>query len=136
MKKYISTESALEATKGFVFTSKRYNMESMTDLLTLVRARIEALPDEVTRCKDCKWYNSIGCAICVRDETDRPGDNDFCSFAERHEIPIIRCRDCKHKGSPSTASGLPLYHCRLHVGSLIYDDDYCSGAVLKTEEQE
>lgn len=130
MNKLISTEAALEATKGFVFTSKRYNMEAMTDLLTLVRGRIEALPDELVRCRDCKWYNSIGCAIRVQDESDRPKEGDFCSFAERNN-KLIYCRDCKHKGSPSTASGLPLYHCRLHVGSLIYDDDYCSGAVLK-----
>ena len=38
---------------------------------------------EIVRCKDCKWFGKIGCAIKVVDETDKPKENDFCSFAER-----------------------------------------------------
>lgn len=37
----------------------------------------------VTRCKDCKWWNEIGCAIRIVDESDKPNEYDFCSFAER-----------------------------------------------------
>lgn len=38
---------------------------------------------EVVRCKDCKWYNKSGCAIYIADDTDKPTENDFCSFGER-----------------------------------------------------
>ena len=38
---------------------------------------------ELIRCKDCKWFGKIGCAISVVDDTDKPTENDFCSFAER-----------------------------------------------------
>lgn len=40
---------------------------------------------EVVRCKDCKWYHEIGCAIKIVDESDEPKDNDYCSFGEREE---------------------------------------------------
>ena len=43
----------------------------------------EAVP--VVRCKDCKWFNNLGCAICVIDESDKPKETDFCSFGERKE---------------------------------------------------
>ena len=38
---------------------------------------------EIIRCKDCKWFNDIGCAIRIVDDTDKPSENDYCSFAER-----------------------------------------------------
>ena len=38
---------------------------------------------EVVRCKDCQWFNEIGCAIRIVDESDMPSENDFCSFGER-----------------------------------------------------
>lgn len=44
---------------------------------------IDAVP--VVRCKDCRWFGKIGCAIEVVDETDMPKENDFCSFAERKD---------------------------------------------------
>lgn len=50
-------------------------------------ADIMALPAadvvEVVRCKDCKWFNDIGCAISIVDDSDKPHEDDFCSFAER-----------------------------------------------------
>lgn len=42
---------------------------------------IDAVP--VVRCKDCKWFNDIGCAIRIVCDTDKPSENDYCSFAER-----------------------------------------------------
>ena len=39
----------------------------------------------VVRCKDCKWFNSGGCAIFIVDESDKPTENDYCSFAERKD---------------------------------------------------
>ena len=38
---------------------------------------------EVVRCKDCKWFHRIGCAIEISDKSDAPTDNDYCSFGER-----------------------------------------------------
>lgn len=37
---------------------------------------------EVVRCKDCKWFNKIGCAIKIVDKSDKPHEDDFCSFGE------------------------------------------------------
>lgn len=39
----------------------------------------------VIRCKDCKWFGDIGCAISIADDSDKPTENDFCSFAERRK---------------------------------------------------
>ena len=41
--------------------------------------------DILTRCKDCKWFGDIGCAIGIADDTDKPSEKDYCSFAERKE---------------------------------------------------
>lgn len=38
---------------------------------------------EVVRCKDCKWWNHPGCAVYIVDDSDRPHENDFCSFGQR-----------------------------------------------------
>ena len=40
---------------------------------------------EAVRCKDCKWFNDWGCAIRIIDDTDKPKETDFCSFAERRK---------------------------------------------------
>lgn len=40
---------------------------------------------DLIRCKDCKWFGDIGCAIRIVDDTDKPSENDYCSFAERKE---------------------------------------------------
>lgn len=39
--------------------------------------------EKVIYCKDCKYYKKLGCAIAIVDETDAPGDTDYCSFAEK-----------------------------------------------------
>lgn len=44
---------------------------------------IDAVP--VIRCKDCKWFGKIGCAVNIVDESDEPKENDYCSWAERKE---------------------------------------------------
>lgn len=38
---------------------------------------------EVVRCKDCRWFGKYGCAIRIVDESDKPKENDYCSFGER-----------------------------------------------------
>jgi len=40
---------------------------------------------DIVRCKDCKWYGHPGCAIRIVDDSDKPNDDDFCSFGERRE---------------------------------------------------
>ena len=39
----------------------------------------------VIRCKDCKWFNGIGCAISIVDDSDKPKYDDYCSYGERKE---------------------------------------------------
>lgn len=38
---------------------------------------------EVIRCRDCKWFGDVGCAIMIADDSDKPTENDYCSFGER-----------------------------------------------------
>lgn len=38
---------------------------------------------KVIRCKDCEWFNKPGCAMLIVDDSDNPGPEDYCSFAER-----------------------------------------------------
>lgn len=45
----------------------------------------DAKQPKIVRCKDCKWFNSVGCAIYIVDESDKPKENDFCSYGERKE---------------------------------------------------
>ena len=40
---------------------------------------------KVVRCKDCKWFNDIGCAMRIVDDSDKPKDDDYCSFGERRD---------------------------------------------------
>ena len=44
----------------------------------------------VIRCKNCKWFGEIGCAIKIIDESDKPTENDFCSFAELKEETEVK----------------------------------------------
>lgn len=49
----------------------------------LVTKTVDAVP--VVRCKDCKWRGEPGCAVYIVDESDKPKDDDFCSWGERKE---------------------------------------------------
>ena len=53
-------------------------IQAMDELFDILNSSVE-----VVRCKDCKWYGKTGCAIDIVDETDKPTDNDFCSYGER-----------------------------------------------------
>ena len=63
------------------------NVNLPDDWVEQIVNRLRNDPDsewvEVTRCKDCKWFNDIGCAIRIVDDTDKPSEKDYCSFAER-----------------------------------------------------
>ena len=39
---------------------------------------LERDPCDVIRCKDCKWFGSVGCAINIVDDSDKPRKYDFC----------------------------------------------------------
>ena len=52
----------------------------------LAKTYVKQLPSaqpEIIRCKDCKWFGDFGCAIRIVDDTDKPHENNYCSFAER-----------------------------------------------------
>lgn len=62
-----------------------WNNTLMKNLVLTMKAipTVDAVP--VVRCKDCKWFGDMGCAIRIVDDSDKPTENDFCSFAERSE---------------------------------------------------
>lgn len=62
--------------------SDTYDKAMIIDLVDEQPA-VDAEP--VVRCKDCKWRGHIGCAITIVDESDKPMDDDFCSWGERSE---------------------------------------------------
>ncbi len=47
---------------------------------------------ELVLCKDCKWFNDIGCAIRIVDDSDKPTENDYCSFGERKSNDNNTCK--------------------------------------------
>ena len=40
---------------------------------------VDAVP--VIRCRNCKWFGKVGCAIMIADDYDKPTEDDYCSFA-------------------------------------------------------
>ena len=63
-----------------------YPIEDECELREIWTEYFDGIPSaepKIVRCKDCKWFNCIGCAIEIVDDSDKPTENDFCSFAER-----------------------------------------------------
>ena len=58
-------------------------VEISVDRESLIKAL--QLAEKIVYCKDCKWRNRFGCALEIRDDSDRPNDDDYCSFGERKE---------------------------------------------------
>ena len=49
-----------------------------------VAENIEQLPTiDIVLCGECRWHDDIGCALRIVDDSDKPKDEDFCSFGER-----------------------------------------------------
>lgn len=71
---FISRQAALSALASTAGVGNR--------ALDKIRALPSAQP-EIVRCKDCKWFHDMGCAIRIVDESDEPKEEDYCSFAER-----------------------------------------------------
>lgn len=80
--RYIDADKLIQRFRPFtdVFGTKMVHIDSVVHVI-----KNEPTADvvEVVRCKDCKWYHGIGCAINIVDESDEPKDNDYCSFGER-----------------------------------------------------
>ena len=55
--------------------------KEMFDTIINLQPTVEAV--DVVRCKSCKWLNDFGCAIRIADKSDKPREDDFCSFGER-----------------------------------------------------
>ena len=82
----ISRQAAIDAINCDITITGRQNAELVAATIGAFVDRIKALPSaepKIIRCKDCKWFNCIGCAIEIVDDSDKPTENDFCSFAER-----------------------------------------------------
>lgn len=59
--------------------------ESPSSYYSLMNAPTVPDAEVVVRCKDCKWFNNIGCAIQIDCEEDKPKEMDYCSFGEKEE---------------------------------------------------
>lgn len=54
---------------------------TMAEAIVIQAPAVDAV--EVVRCKECIWFNKPGCSIHIVDDSDKPKENDFCSFGER-----------------------------------------------------
>ena len=70
------SDLAYEFIKRFVGWGKGNALENAIAKGTL-------LHKDLILCKDCKWFNTYGCAIDIVYDTDKPEEDDYCSFAER-----------------------------------------------------
>lgn len=68
---------------------KRIDMQDMYLPVHIKELVLDEMPtvdaEPVIRCKDCKWLGKSGCAVLIVDESDKPKEDDFCSWAERKE---------------------------------------------------
>ena len=89
MTDYISRQAAIEdftawqKDLAYGFGEEYSGVALLKTAVTVIEHYPAADVVEVVRCKDCKWYNKSGCAIYIADDTDKPTDNDFCSYGER-----------------------------------------------------
>lgn len=69
------------------FITNKLTEEISERLIRVLEENYEIIPKKpvLVRCKDCKWFNDFGCAIRIVDESDKPKEDDFCSFGERRK---------------------------------------------------
>lgn len=67
---------------SFEFPVKINLPENLADIILERLKKDESICIPVIRCKNCKWFGDAGCAIKIVDDSDKPTENDFCSFAE------------------------------------------------------
>ena len=83
MARLIDADALPRLTQIYEFNGKRMETEIVNAKHIDNAPTIDAVP--VVRCKDCKWFNRFGCAVEIVDFTDRPTENDYCSFGERKD---------------------------------------------------
>ena len=71
---------------SFEFPVKVNLPDNWADIIVEKLKKDESICMHVIRCKNCKWFGGIGCAIKIVDESDKPTESDFCSFAELKEV--------------------------------------------------
>ena len=71
---------------SFEFPVKINLPENWADIIVEKPKKGESICIPVIRCKNCKWFGEAGCAIQIVDNSDKPTENDFCSFAELKEV--------------------------------------------------
>lgn len=79
----IDADALPRQTQIYEFNGKRMEKEIVSARFIDNAPTIDAVP--VVRCKDCKWFNRFGCAVEIVDFTDKPTENDYCSFGERKD---------------------------------------------------
>ena len=75
---------------SFEFPVKINLPKNWADIIVERLKKDESICIPVIRCKNCKWFGEIGCAINIVDESDKPKENDFCSFAELKEETEVK----------------------------------------------
>lgn len=73
-----------DAKREIMFAKRNVIADSWIDQACDVAIKALSEP-EIIHCRDCKWFNDAGCAIRIVDDSDKPTESDFCSFAERKE---------------------------------------------------
>ena len=79
MLRYIDADWLLERAVPIGWSTPKW----VSDIVIEDAPTIDAV--EVVRCKDCKWFGKVGCAIMIVDDYDKPTEDDYCSFAERRD---------------------------------------------------
>ena len=56
---------------------------TLTEAIAVLNGVNKSAQPDIIRCKDCRWFGKAGCAIEIVDDSDKPTEDDYCSFAER-----------------------------------------------------
>lgn len=84
----VSRQAAMNAFAEYVKRSNNSDFAptpTWNNAVDIVENLLSVDAVEVVRCKDCKWFNDIGCSIRIVDDSDKPTENDYCSFGERKD---------------------------------------------------
>jgi hypothetical protein len=73
-------------------------------------------------------YPTVECVDCIRDEVIK-------NLPTVDVVPVVRCKNCKHKGWVQEPShGKTIDWCKLH-DICIKDNDYCSYGERKCDDE-
>lgn len=78
----ISRQAAIDAIVQYLGRINR-DFDNWKCTARIILDHVPSAQPEIIRCKACKWFGKAGCAIEIVDDSDKPTDDDFCSFAER-----------------------------------------------------